>query len=149
MTDYMCPADPTVTHCYHAAKVNEIICAHTDTIAALRAEVERFKVSLSDAVRQTQEQADDITALRAENEKLRADLHLAVTSDSEYCATIDRINAALLDAPTVDIDVVVPYRDYSTMTPKDCYEAGLLDGVYQAREAIKAAARAALEKKDG
>jgi nucleoid-associated protein YgaU len=30
------------------------------------------------------------------------------------------------------------------MTPKDCYEAGLLDGVYQAREAIKAAARAAL-----
>ena len=90
---------------------------------------------------------DELTALRAENERLRADLRLAVTSDSEYCATLERINAALLAAPTVDISVVVPDRDYSTMTPKDCYEAGLLDGVYQAREAIKAAARAALEER--
>lgn len=69
----------------------------------------------------------------------------AVWSDSEECKLLTRINEALIAAPTVDVDVVVPDRDYSTMTPRDCYEAGLLDGVYQAREAIKAAARAALE----
>ena len=83
------------------------------------------------------EQADEI-------ERLRAALRDAVMSDTAYCAEIERINKALIEAPTVDIDVVVPDRDYSAMTPKDCYEAGLLDGVYQAREAIKAAARAAL-----
>lgn len=80
-------------------------------------------------------------------ERLENALRDAVMSDTEYCAEIERINAALIEAPTVDIDVVVPDRDYATMTPKDCYEAGLLDGVYQAREAIKAAARAALEEK--
>ena len=37
MTDYMCPADPTVTHCYHAAKVNEIIRAHVSEITRLTA----------------------------------------------------------------------------------------------------------------
>ena len=88
-----------------------------------------------------------VEALRAEIERLRADLRAATMSDTEYCAEIERINKALIAAPTVDIDVVVPDRDYSAMTPRDCYEAGLLDGVYQAREAIKAASRAAQERK--
>ena len=79
--------------------------------------------------------------------RLRAALRNAVMSDTEYCAEIERINKALIEATTVDVDVVVPDRDYSAMTPKDCYEAGLLDGVYQAREAIKAATRAALEER--
>jgi len=103
------------------------------------------------------EAADTITTLRAENERLRDEVQTwivhannAIWSDSEECKLLTRINAALLEAPTVDVDVVVPERDYSAMTPKDCYEAGLLDGVYQAREAIKAAARAALaEEKKG
>lgn len=111
-----------------------------DLITTLRAENERLK-------EWNREIALNAREFVAENERLRADLRLAVTSDSEYCATLERINAALLDAPTVDIYIVVPDRDYSTMTPKDCYEAGLLDGVYQAREAIKSAARAALEEK--
>ena len=45
-----------------------------DLITALRAENEKFKMSLSDVVQQTQEQANTITTLRAENEKLRAAL---------------------------------------------------------------------------
>lgn len=89
--------------------------------------------------------AEKSDAQAAEIERLRAALRGAVMSDTEYCAEIERINKALREAPTVDVDVVVPDRDYSAMTPKDCYEAGLLDGVYQAREAIKAAVRAALE----
>lgn len=85
-----------------------------------------------------------------EIERLRAHLKTAIWSDSEECKLLTRINAALLEAPTVDVAVVVPDRDYSAMTPKDCYEAGLLDGVHQAREAIKAATRAALaEEKKG
>lgn len=94
---------------------------------------------------------EQIARLRAEVERLRAHLKTAIWSDSEECKLLTRINAVLLEAPTVDVDVVVPNRDYSAMTPKDCYEAGLLDGVHQAREAIKAATRAALaqEKHDG
>ena len=37
MIDYMCPADPTITHCYHAAKVNELIAERDAEIARLRA----------------------------------------------------------------------------------------------------------------
>ena len=67
MTDYMCPADPTVTHCYHAAKVNEIICAHTDTIAALTAEVEDYK---SWAAQVTVEANEEVSRLTARVEEL-------------------------------------------------------------------------------
>lgn len=91
------------------------------------------------------EAAAEIERLRAEVQTWVNHTKTAVWSDSEECKVLARINAALIAAPTVDVDVVVPDRDYSTMTPRDCYEAGLLDGVYQAREAIKAAARAALE----
>lgn len=91
------------------------------------------------------EAAAEIERLRAEVKVWQGHTKTAVWSDSEECKMLTRINAALIAAPTVDVDVVVPDRDYSTMTPRDCYEAGLLDGVYQAREAIKAAARAALE----
>ena len=90
------------------------------------------------------EAADEITTLRAEVETWQRHAKLAIWSDSEECKLLTSINAALQEAPTVDIKVVVPDRDYSTMTPKDCYESGLLDGVYQAREAIKKAAQAAL-----
>lgn len=57
----------------------------------LRAEVERFKVSLSDTVRQTQEQADEITALRAEVERLRAALGMFACDckGKELCAQPD------------------------------------------------------------
>ena len=98
--------------------------------------------------------SEEIERLKDGEARLRAEVKVwvnhtktAVWSDSEECKVLARINAALIETPTVDINVVVPDRDYSAMTPKDCYEAGLLDGVYQAREAIKAAVRAALEEK--
>lgn len=89
-----------------------------------------------------------IEQLEAEVKVWQGHAKTAIWGDSAECKLLTRINAALLEAPTVDVDVVVPDRDYSAMTPKDCYEAGLLDGVYQAREAIKAATRASLEASD-
>lgn len=109
-----------------------------ETEQALNQQYDVYAAAREEYRKKIAEQADEI-------ERLRAALRDAVMSDTAYCAEIERINKALVEAPTVDIDVVVPDRDYSAMTPKDCYEAGLLDGVYQAREAIKAAARAALE----
>ena len=91
---------------------------------------------------------NEITKLRAEVEMWKRHAKLAIWSDSEECKLLtadnERLRAALLSAPTVDIKLVTPDREYSTMSPLDCYEAGLLDGAHQAREAIKKAARAAL-----
>ena len=60
MTDYMRPADPTVTHCYHAAKVNELI-------AERDAEIERLR-------EWNREIALNAREFAAENERLRAAL---------------------------------------------------------------------------
>ena len=112
--------------------------------------VERLRGDLMTPYQATQlmdEAADRIEKLEAEVRTWQGHARTAIWSDSAECKMLTRINEALIAAPTVDIDVVVPDRDYSAMTPKDCYEAGLLDGVYQAREAIKAAARAALEER--
>lgn len=88
---------------------------------------------------------EKITALEAECDRLLACLKAAVWSDVEYVRKIEKINEELLNAPTVNITVVTPDRDYSTMSPKDCYEAGLMDGVYQARETIKQEMKRILE----
>lgn len=88
---------------------------------------------------------DDLTT---ENAKLRADLRIAVMSDSDMCKVVEADNAklrALLEtAPGVDVDLKVPERDYASMSPLDCYEAGMLDAAYQVREAIRAAIKAGL-----
>ena len=47
MADYMCPPDPTVTHCYHAAKVNELI-------AEREAEVEQLRAALTRAIEEVE-----------------------------------------------------------------------------------------------
>ena len=122
-------ADFNYLHGYESAKSD-----YRDQLIESEAEIERLK--------------DGEARLRAEVKVWVNHTKTAVWSDSEEGKVLARINAALIETPTVDINVVVPDRDYSAMTPKDCYEAGLLDGVYQAREAIKAAVRAALEGKD-
>lgn len=81
--------------------------------------------------------------LATENAKLRADLRLAVMADSEMCKVVQADNAklrALLEAcPGVDVDLKVPERDYASMSPLDCYEAGMLDAAYRVRQAIREA----------
>ena len=67
----------------------------TDENNKLRAENEKFKMSLSDVVQQTQEQADTITALRAENERLKEwNWEIAVNA-REFAAENEKLRAAL------------------------------------------------------
>lgn len=51
---------------------------------------------------------------------------------------LDRAACAVIAAVGVDVPLTVPDRDYSSMSPKDCYEAGLLDGAAAVRQAIRA-----------
>lgn len=44
---------------------------------------------------------------------------------------------AILGAISCDVGVEVPIRDYKSMNPLDCYEAGLLDGGEAVRKTIK------------
>jgi hypothetical protein len=67
----------------------------------------------------------------------------------EAAKEIVRLQDTLRHIGSVDADVIVGDHDASEMTPKDWYETGLLDGSLAVRDAVKAAARAALgeEKK--
>ena len=60
-------------------------------------------------------------------------------------ARLHRFEQVVDEAISVDVDVVVPIRDYSKMSPKDCYEAGMLDGGMAVREAIRAALTATMQ----
>lgn len=55
-----------------------------------------------------------------------------------------KLRSLLLSAPGVDVDLKVPERDYASMSPLDCYEAGMLDAAYRVREAIRAAIAAGI-----
>ena len=66
MTEYMCPADPTVTHCYHAAKVNELIAERDAEIMRLRAalELDRPRAAWAKAVSEQQLLMEKLEFLR-------------------------------------------------------------------------------------
>lgn len=43
----------------------------------------------------------------------------------------------MLEILSMEVVVEVPDRDYDSMTPKDCYEAGLMDAGLAVREAMR------------
>jgi hypothetical protein len=51
--------------------------------------------------------------------------NLVAAAEREACASLE-------------IEVVVPTKDYSSMTPLDCYEAALMDQAMAFRAAIRA-----------
>jgi len=52
--------------------------------------------------------------------------------------------SAIINSLTDDINITVPFRDYSEMSPKDCYELGMMDGVAALKSQINAAIDAAI-----
>ena len=53
--------------------------------------------------------------------------------------------SAIIKSLTADIHITVPIRDYSEMSPKDCYELGMMDGVAALKAQINAAIDAAIQ----
>ena len=58
--------------------------------------------------------------------------------------------SAIINALLADIHITVPLRDYTEMSPKDCYELGMMDGVAALKAQISTAVDAAFAegKKD-
>ena len=54
--------------------------------------------------------------------------------------------SAIINSLTTDIHITVPFRDYTEMSPKDCYEAGMMDGVASLKAQINAAIDAAMKE---
>ena len=54
--------------------------------------------------------------------------------------------AAIINSLTADIKITVPIRDYSEMSPLDCYELGMMDGVAALKSQINAAIDAAMKE---
>lgn len=69
------------------------------------------------------------------------------TQREEAAREIVRLQDTLRHIGSVDAECIVGHHhDASKMTPKDWYEAGLQDGSLAVRDAVKAAARAALRE---
>ena len=56
--------------------------------------------------------------------------------------------SAIIESLAADIHITVPVRDYSKMSPKDCYEQGVMDGVAALKSQINAAIDAAMGDKN-
>ena len=54
--------------------------------------------------------------------------------------------SAIINSVASDIAITTPFRDYSGMSPLDCYEAGLMDGVSALKKQINEAIDAALRE---
>ena len=57
--------------------------------------------------------------------------------------------SAIIESLAADIHITVPLRDYTEMSPKDCYELGMMDGVAALKAQINAAIDAAMKKECG
>jgi len=67
----------------------------------------------------------DRTDVWATQDEFECFAKLVAAAEREACASLE-------------IEVVVPTKDYSSMTPLDCYEAALMDQAMAFRAAIRA-----------
>jgi len=71
---------------------------------------------------------------------VEADLCCFDWTDAEFrIAPNEKEASAIINAVTADIHITVPLRDYTDMSPKDCYELGMMDGVAALKTQINAA----------
>ena len=80
----------------------------------------------------------ELVAARAEADAMDEFLGAASRHEKEA--------AAIIKSLTADIHITVPIRDYYEMSPKDCYELGMMDGVAALKAQINAAIDAAMKK---
>ena len=55
--------------------------------------------------------------------------------------------SAIIESLAADIHITLPFRNYTEMSPKDCYEQGVMDGVAALKSQINAAIDAARGEK--
>ena len=55
--------------------------------------------------------------------------------------------SAIINSLTADIHITLPFRNGTEMSPKDCYEQGVMDGVAALKSQINAAIDAAMGEK--
>ena len=110
---------------------DEIRAACDEKIAAAMRRVAELKEALAAAL----EQRDK--AMR-EADAMEEFLSAAAKQEKEASAIINSL--------TADIHITVPVRDYSEMSPKDCYELGMMDGVAALKSQINAAIDAAMKE---
>ena len=85
-------------------------------------------------------------------EKLERELAAALASADAMdeflgaAAKHEKEASAIINSLTADIKIIVPIRDYSEMSPLDCYELGMMDGVAALKEQIHAAIDAAMKE---
>ena len=82
--------------------------------------------------------AAELAAAMAEADAMEEFLGAAAKREKEASAIIESLAA--------DIHITVPLRDYTEMSPKDCYELGMMDGVAALKSQINAAIDAAMKK---
>jgi len=98
---------------------------------------------------------EEMQEFHAENQRLIAAIEQRDKAMAEADAMDEFLGAAakrekevsaIIAALTADINITVPIRDYSEMSPKDCYELGLMDGVSALKSQINAAIDAAMKE---
>jgi hypothetical protein len=95
-----------------------------------------FCERLTEEAQSTNRLANECAELREERDFLKESLDQSHKDAKHFEAECMKLR----DALTADAMMTVPVRDYASMSPKDCYEAGMMDGGYAVRSAIKIAA---------
>jgi hypothetical protein len=102
-----------------------------ETVKALEAEIAALIQKYADAVAENAALQGELA--KAKNEADAMDEFLSAASRHEKEAS------AIINSLTADITIIVPFRDYTEMSPKDCYELGMMDGVAALKTQINAA----------
>ena len=89
----------------------------------------------------------EIAALQGELAKAKNDADV-MEEFLGAAARHEKQASTIINSLTADITIIVPFRDYTEMSPKDCYELGMMDGVAALKAQINAAIDDAMEKED-
>ena len=94
-----------------------------------------------------EEAANELAAAQAQRDKAMREAD-AMEEFLSAAAKQEKEASAIIESLAANIHITVPLRDYTEMSPKDCYELGMMDGVAALKSQINAAIEAKLKEKN-
>ena len=90
---------------------------------------------------------NELAAAQAQRDKAMREAD-AMEEFLSAAAKQEKEASAIIESLAANIHITVPLRDYTEMSPKDCYELGMMDGVAALKSQINAAIEAKLKEKN-
>lgn len=134
------------------ARLERELAAALAVVTELEHDLAAAIASIYEEKGRAQREGERVIAAFKQRDKLKAQRDKAMREADAMeeflgsAAKREKEASAIINAMTAEINIIVPIRNYTEMSPLDCYELGMMDGVAALKAQINAAIDAAMKE---